>query len=64
MDWSDFSSLDSSTDVPVTLTEQSIALLLSALEFLENRRTWGNPDDSTYDEIQQALASVYEQLSE
>lgn len=59
LDWDDFSTLDNTTVVSIDLDEQKIALLLTALSFLE-RQTFENDSPDDRDEI---ISGVYDALS-
>ena len=56
-DWDYFSSLDTSTPVGVSLNEQQIQLILSALALLE-REEFENDDSDTRDAVLSEL--IYE----
>jgi hypothetical protein len=62
--YSDFSGLSDAEDVTVTMSEQTRALLLSALFYLEANRQWNvEAGSSEWDDIQAWLSDAVEQIT-
>lgn len=63
-DWNDYSSDDGTESVPLLLSTKSQSIILAAMETLENRFSWLEVDDATWDEIHAAVGEAYEEIIE
>lgn len=59
--YSDYSSLDDSTTLPVGLTSREAAICASILQLLQERAAW-QATDSEYDDIQETIAVLIEDV--
>jgi len=61
-DWEWYEADSATEDVALLLSVRSQQLALSALNKMDNRASWLEVDDATWDDIEAALAETYEEL--
>jgi microcystin-dependent protein len=61
-DWSEYESDSATEEVALLLSVKSQSLILSAMQSLQFRSNWLEIDDSTYDDIEAAVAEAYEEI--
>jgi len=63
-DWDWYVGDSGTEDVPLLLSVRSQQLVLSALNKMDSRPAWLEVDDTTWDDIEAALAEAYEEIEE
>jgi microcystin-dependent protein len=61
-DWSEYESDSDTEEVSLLLSVKSQSLILAAMQSLQFRSNWLEIDDSTYDDIEAAVAEAYEEI--
>jgi microcystin-dependent protein len=62
LDWSEYESDSGTEEVPLLLSVKSQSLILAAMRTLEFRSSWHEVDDTTWDDIDAAVAEAYEEI--
>jgi microcystin-dependent protein len=61
-DWTEYESDSATEEVALLLSVKSQSLILAAMRTLEFRSSWDEIDDSTWDDIEAAVAEAYEEI--
>jgi microcystin-dependent protein len=61
-DWSEYESDSDTEEVSLLLSVKSQSLILAAMQSLQFRSNWLEIDDTTYDDIDAAVAEAYEEI--
>lgn len=63
-EWSNYTGNDDTPSLPVFISERTQSMLLSALEDMDNRSNWSELDDTTWDDVHEAIANAYAEILE
>jgi len=61
-DWDNYVADSGAETVPLLLSVRSQQLILSAMDKLDNRSSWLEVDDATWDDIDAAIAEAYQEI--
>ena len=62
MDWGDYVGLDDSPSITITVSDRTLALIMSAMFYIEAPRAWGDYN-ANGDDINAAIGDAYTELN-